>query len=60
VSAEASRTYGRTVHSHQTRVHWDGTTAVGTRSYSRDHTALAPLANSLCILVEVATPVVAA
>jgi len=48
------------VHSHQTRVHWDGTTAVGTRSYSRDHTALAPLANSLCILVEVATPVVAA
>jgi organic hydroperoxide reductase OsmC/OhrA len=30
------------MHSYQTRLHWDGSTAVGPRSYSRDHTALAP------------------
>jgi organic hydroperoxide reductase OsmC/OhrA len=28
--------------SYEARLHWDGSTAVGIRSYSRDHTALAP------------------
>ncbi|GGX59383.1 OsmC family protein [Streptomyces minutiscleroticus] len=30
------------MHSYTTRLHWDGSTAAGVRSYSRDHTALAP------------------
>lgn len=30
------------MHSYETRLHWDGSTAAGIRSYSRDHTALAP------------------
>jgi organic hydroperoxide reductase OsmC/OhrA len=43
VGAEASQTYGSLVNSHayQTRLHWDGSTAVGIRAYSRDHTAVA-------------------
>lgn len=28
-------------HAYQTRLHWDGSTAVGIRAYSRDHTAVA-------------------
>jgi organic hydroperoxide reductase OsmC/OhrA len=31
--------------SYETRLHWDGSTAVG-RSYSRDHTAIAPPATA--------------
>jgi organic hydroperoxide reductase OsmC/OhrA len=34
------------MHSYETRLHWDGSTAVGIRSYSRDHTALAPPATT--------------
>jgi organic hydroperoxide reductase OsmC/OhrA len=34
------------MHTYETRLHWDGSTAAGIRSYSRDHTALAPPATA--------------
>lgn len=34
------------MHTYETRLHWDGSTAAGIRSYSRDHTALAPPATT--------------